>query len=154
MEIFVVNGGGEAGLDKFVVVEIVGEDDATSGAWPIGLVEEKIAESIINGVILIELESLGLVRLRADDDVGAEIDEFAEKLGLPRYGGVARRHLGAFCWVGVTFEILQIDDDSVATGFGGGNVGFGGGFVVDVGAWIVAVGTLTVGFGGGGLIVT
>ena len=71
---FVVDGRGDDGLEKFAVIEIMGQNEGALGAGPVSLVEEKVAETIINWFAIIKFESLRLVSLGADDHVGAEVD--------------------------------------------------------------------------------
>ena len=63
---FVVNGWGDDGLEKFAVPEIMSEDKRTLSARPVGLIEEKITQTIINWLAIIKFKSLGLVGLGAD----------------------------------------------------------------------------------------
>ena len=78
MEITVINGRRNASLDVFAIDEIVGENEATSGAGPPTLVEKEITEAIINWLVIIKFENLGLVGRSANDDVGTEVADFVK----------------------------------------------------------------------------
>lgn len=113
------------------------EDKATGCAWPPTLVEEKIAEAIINLAAVILFESLGLMSGSANDNIGAEVDEMAEKLDLIAGGRVGIVAGGVFGGedVTVTFVVLNVDDDEVSALFGGSDIGGGFFFGVEIGAW-------------------
>lgn len=74
MEVGVVDGGGDAGLEVGAVNEVMSEDEATSGARPIDLVKEEVAETVEDGFTIINFVSLRLVSLGADNHISTEID--------------------------------------------------------------------------------
>lgn len=50
------------------------EDEATSGARPIDLVKEEVAETVEDRFAIINFVGLGLVSLGADNHISTEID--------------------------------------------------------------------------------
>ena len=63
----VINGGDDAGLEVLTLPEIMDEDEATGGARPPDLIEEEVAETIIDGAVAVEFVGLGLVSGGAND---------------------------------------------------------------------------------------
>ena len=48
-----INGGDEASLEELTLIEIMDENETTSGAGPPDLVKEEVAEAVVDGAITI-----------------------------------------------------------------------------------------------------
>ena len=84
----IVGGGENLRLEEVAVVEVVGENEGAGGARPPRLIEEEVAEAVVDGAVAVEFEGLGLVGGGADDEVGAEVDQVAEEADLVAGAGV------------------------------------------------------------------
>ena len=95
----------------------MGQDEATSSAWPISLVKEEIAETIINGFVEVILKSLRMMSLGANDKVGTKIDELTKEFGLTFDGFIAGWHFGVAIGIAIALAELNVDNDKIATVF-------------------------------------
>lgn len=88
------------------------QNEAPRRPRPPNLVEKQVPEPIINRTIIIQFESLRLMRARPDHDIRPEIDKVSEKSDL-----IPRRRIRAitsrvflFRRIGIAFVILHIHD--------------------------------------------
>ena len=99
----IVYRGRKFGLQQLTFVEIVRQDYAPLGTWPLDLVEIQIAQAIINRLAFVYLIDLRLVRLRSNDHIRPQVNDVAEILRLVHDRQVALRDFRVGRGVSITF---------------------------------------------------
>src|SRR5215213_8151231 len=97
--------GDRVSLDYVVTVERNVGEDGGRGLFGPGLVEQKVADAVVDRLPFVQLHSLGPVRVAADEDVGPCVDRGVREVHLLRLGG---RH--------VLYAPVRHHDDEVDLG--------------------------------------
>ena len=111
------------------------------------MVEEKIAEPIVNRFAVIQFVCLWLMSGSTHNHVSAHVNETSEKFGLSRNWRIASGIFLAVIRIAIALGVLDVYDDVVPFGFSFGDLLTSERFVIDIGAWGSSSSTLSVSLG-------